>query len=131
MGLGVDNALVCPSRCAVIPAGPDPNAALTEGFFELAARQNPRSTTAALVSVDAEFFRNPVLGAKANAGKRGTEVVHESTSPLPTGDFKTVVDAVTEAGGSLFRIERAGEKPAPHDARCSGKSLSRRHADVR
>jgi hypothetical protein len=44
-----------------IPTGPDPNAALTEGFFALAAKQKTRPTTVALVSADAEFSRNPIL----------------------------------------------------------------------
>lgn len=79
MGLGVNNALVHPHYFAVIPTGPDPNTALTEGFFELAAEQNPRPTTVALVSADAEFSRNPILGAKANAEKYGFKVAHEST----------------------------------------------------
>ncbi|WP_207930345.1 hypothetical protein [Streptomyces hainanensis] len=47
----------------MIPTGPDPKAALTEGFFALAARQRPRSETVALVSADAEFWRDPMLGA--------------------------------------------------------------------
>jgi branched-chain amino acid transport system substrate-binding protein len=42
MGLGVNNALAYPNYFAMIPTGPDPNAALTEGFFELAAKQTPR-----------------------------------------------------------------------------------------
>ncbi|MFI6699688.1 hypothetical protein ACIBJC_12050 [Streptomyces sp. NPDC050509] len=51
----------------MIPTGPDPNAALTDGFFELVAQPNPRPTTVALFSADAEFSRNPVLGARAHA----------------------------------------------------------------
>ncbi|WP_220729525.1 hypothetical protein [Streptomyces radicis] len=49
MGLGVNNALHCPSYFAMIPTGPDPNAALTEGYFALAAEQKPRPETVALV----------------------------------------------------------------------------------
>ncbi|MGI5438580.1 amino acid ABC transporter substrate-binding protein [Streptomyces shenzhenensis] len=102
MGLGVNNALVYPNYFAMIPTGPDPNAALTEGFFELAAQQNPRPTTVALVSADAEFSRNPVLGAKDNAEKYGIKVVHEVTYPLSTEDFKPVIDAVAETGSDLL-----------------------------
>ncbi|RMB79595.1 amino acid ABC transporter substrate-binding protein [Streptomyces shenzhenensis] len=102
MGLGVNNALVYPKYFAMIPTGPDPNAALTEGFFELAAQQNPRPTTVALVSADAEFSRNPVLGAKDNAEKYGIKVVHEVTYPLSTEDFKPVIDAVAETGSDLL-----------------------------
>ena len=36
MGLGVNNHLAYENYFAMIPTGPDPSAALTEGFFELA-----------------------------------------------------------------------------------------------
>src|SRR5712672_4319457 len=84
MGLGVNNALAYPNYFAMIPTGPDPNAALTEGFFALAAEQQPRPATVALVAADAEFSRNPILGAKANAQKYDFKIVHETTYPLAT-----------------------------------------------
>lgn len=102
MGLGVNNALAYPNYFAMIPTGPDPNAALTEGFFELAAAQMPRPLTVALVSADAEFSRNPIRGAKANAEKYGFQIVHEATYPLATEDFAPVIDAVAESGCDLL-----------------------------
>src|SRR5450631_2485691 len=86
MGLGVNNTLGYPNYFAMIPTGPDPNAALTEGFFALAANQKPRPHTVALISADAEFSRNPILGAKDNAKKYAFAIVHEATYPLSTQD---------------------------------------------
>jgi branched-chain amino acid transport system substrate-binding protein len=102
MGLGVNNALAYPNYFAMIPTGPDPNAALTEGFFALAAEQRPRPTTVALVSADAEFSRNPILGAKANAKKDGFQIVHEAIYPLSTENFVPVIDAVAESNCDLL-----------------------------
>jgi branched-chain amino acid transport system substrate-binding protein len=102
MGLGVNNALAYPGYFAMIPTGPAPNAALTEGFFELAAAQAPRPSTVALLSADAEFSRNPILGAKANAAKHGFRIVHESTYPLSTQDFTPAIDAVAESRCDLL-----------------------------
>jgi branched-chain amino acid transport system substrate-binding protein len=102
MGLGVNNTLHYPNYFAMIPTGPDPNAALTEGFFALAAEQTPRPATVALLSADAEFSRNPILGAKANAEKYGFRVVYEATYPLTTGDFKPVIDAVAKSNCDLL-----------------------------
>lgn len=102
MGLGVNNTLAYPNYFAMIPTGTDPNAALTEGYFELASRQLPRPTTVALVSADAEFARNPVRGAKANAEKYGFQVVHEATYPLATDDFKPVIDTAAASGCDLL-----------------------------
>jgi len=102
MGLGVNNALAYPNYFAMIPTGPDPNAALTEGFFALAAEQRPRPETVALVSADAEFSHNPILGAKANAETYGFRIVHEATYPLTTENFTPVIDAVAKSGCDLL-----------------------------
>ena len=102
MGLGVNNALAYPNYFAMIPTGPDPNAALTDGFFALAAQQKPRPVTVALVSADAEFSRNPILGAKANVKKYDFMIVHEATYPLTTKDFTPVIDAVAESNCDLL-----------------------------
>jgi branched-chain amino acid transport system substrate-binding protein len=102
MGLGVNNVLAYPNYFAMIPTGPDPNAALTEGFFALAAEQRPRPATVALVSAEAEFSRNPILGAKANAEKYGIRIVHESTYSMTTDNFAPVIDAVAESGCDML-----------------------------
>jgi branched-chain amino acid transport system substrate-binding protein len=102
MGLGVNNKLAYPHYFAMIPTGPDPNSALTEGFFELAAEQKPRPTTVALLSADAEFSRNPIRGAKDNAAKYGFRIVHEAVYPLTTTDFTPLIDAVARSGGDLL-----------------------------
>src|SRR5258707_7985081 len=91
MGLGVNNALAYPNYFAMIPTGPDPNAALTEGFFALAAQQQPRPATAALVSADAEFSRHSNLRAKAQAQKYGLEIMHHASYPLTTHDFTLAI----------------------------------------
>lgn len=102
MGLGVNNALAYPNYFAMIPTGPDPNAALTEGFFALAAEQRPRPATVALVSAVAEFSRNPILGAKVNSEKYGFRIVHKATYPLATENFKPIIDAVAESDCDLL-----------------------------
>jgi branched-chain amino acid transport system substrate-binding protein len=96
MGLGVNNTFQYPNYFAMIPTGPEPNTALTEGFFAVAAVQSPRPRTVVLLAADAEFARNPVLGGKANAVKYGFDVVHESTYPLDTNNFRPFVDRAAE-----------------------------------
>jgi branched-chain amino acid transport system substrate-binding protein len=102
MGLGVNNALGYPNYFAMIPTGPDPNAALTEGFFALAAEQRPRPATVALLSADAEFSRNPILGANANAEKYSFRIVYEATYPLTTENFAPIIDAVANSNCDLL-----------------------------
>jgi branched-chain amino acid transport system substrate-binding protein len=98
MGLGVNRELAYPGYFAMIPTGPDPNAALTEGFFAVAAAQSPRPTKVALVTADAEFARNPVLGARANAKKYGFTIVREVSYPLQTTNFSPIFDEVADSG---------------------------------
>ena len=110
MGLGVNREFAYPGYFAMIPTGPDPNAALTEGFFAVAAEQSPRPTKVALVTADAEFARNPVLGAKANAKKYGFSIVREVSYPLKTANFTPIIDQVAESGcEALFLCSYLGD----------------------
>lgn len=102
MGLGVNNALSYTNYFAMIPTGPDPNAALTEGFFEIAAQQKPRPMTVALLSADAVFSKNPILGARAYAEKHGFKVIHEAEYSLATTDFAPILDAVAASNCDLL-----------------------------
>jgi branched-chain amino acid transport system substrate-binding protein len=95
MGLGVNNALNYPGYFAMIPTGPHPNSALTEGFFDLASIQNPKPATVALIAADAEFSRNPISGAKENAKAHEIRVVFERNYPLSTTDFAPLLDPIT------------------------------------
>jgi branched-chain amino acid transport system substrate-binding protein len=97
MGLGVNNTFRYPNYFAMIPTGPAPNTSLTEGFFDLASQQSPKPKTIALLSADAEFSRNPIIGAKENAKKYGFRIVHESVYPLITNNFVPYIDKVAES----------------------------------
>jgi branched-chain amino acid transport system substrate-binding protein len=91
MGLGVNTRFNYPGYFVMIPTGPDPSTALTEGFFDVAAQQKPRPQTVAIVAADADFSRNPILGARANAPKHGLRVISESKYPLSTKDFAPIL----------------------------------------
>jgi branched-chain amino acid transport system substrate-binding protein len=91
MGLGVNNALNYDRFFAMIPTGPDPNAALTVGFFEAASRQVKQGGTVAIVAADADFTKNPIVGARANADQFGLKVISETKYSLATEDFTDVL----------------------------------------
>ena len=97
MGLGVNNTFHYPNYFAMIPTGSAPNSSLTEGFFELASHQSPKPETIALLSAEAEFSLNPIIGAKENAKKYAFGIVHESVYPLSTTNFVSVIDKVAES----------------------------------
>ena len=66
-------------------------------LFELAAEQNPKPLRVALVGADAEYSRNALDGAKANAKAMGFEIVFERTYPLSTTDYTSIVRAMAAA----------------------------------
>jgi branched-chain amino acid transport system substrate-binding protein len=94
MALAVNAALKYSNYFVMIPTGPHPPAALTEGFFELAARQVPKPQTLAILAADASFSKAPIQGAKGHAEKHGFRVVSEELYPLSTTDFSTYIDRV-------------------------------------
>ena len=55
-----------PKYFSMLPFGPTPVKTFAEGFFDLAAAQNPKPSTVAIVATDAEF-QPFLLGGVANA----------------------------------------------------------------
>jgi branched-chain amino acid transport system substrate-binding protein len=87
MALAVNASLNYPNYFVMIPTGPHPSEALTEGFFSLAASQSPKPKTMAILAADAPFSKSPVQGAKAHADKHAFEVVSEALYPLSATDL--------------------------------------------
>jgi branched-chain amino acid transport system substrate-binding protein len=87
MALAVNATLGYANYFVMIPTGPQPNEALTEGFFKLAAGQTPKPVSMAILAADAPFSKSPVLGAKAHADKHGFRLVSEDRYPLSTTDL--------------------------------------------
>src|SRR5580698_5185950 len=56
---------------SMLPTGPEPQKAFAEGFFKLAAAQNPRPKTVAIVAADAEFAQNAADGARQTIKEMG------------------------------------------------------------
>src|SRR5262245_48507520 len=78
----------------IAPNGPDPAGSFSEGFFELAAGQNPRPKTVALVGADAEFPQNALVGARAHVKRLGFQTVYDKTYPPNTVDYTPIVRAI-------------------------------------
>src|SRR5260370_17404048 len=82
-GLAVNTEFNYPKFFAMIPTGPAPKPSFTEGFFEVAAAQNPKPLTAALIPADQEFSKNACEGAPGNAKKHRISIVYDQTYPPP------------------------------------------------
>ena len=89
----------------MIPTGgPNPKQTITEGFFQVAAAQNPKPKTVAIAAEDAEFSHNAAEGARANAKQFGFEVVYDKTYPPNTTDFSPIVRAIQAANADFVVI---------------------------
>jgi branched-chain amino acid transport system substrate-binding protein len=82
MALAVNASFDYSNYFVMIPTGPRPNEALTEGFFALAAKLSPKPGSMAILAADALFSKGPVQGAKVHADKHGFKVVSDARYPL-------------------------------------------------
>jgi branched-chain amino acid transport system substrate-binding protein len=104
--LDVNAQFKYPKYFALLPTGQDTKGSFTEGFFEIAAAQNPKPKTVALAAADAEFAQNACDGARANAKKFGFKVVYDKSYPPPpkTTDFTPIVRALKAANADLVVV---------------------------
>ena len=94
-GLDVNSEFHYPNYFSIIPAGGEhPKEAFSAGFFAMAAAANPRPKTIALVGADAEFARNAVDGARAQAKRDGYKIVYDNTYPPTTADYTPIIRAI-------------------------------------
>jgi branched-chain amino acid transport system substrate-binding protein len=77
------------------PAGGEtPRNALSQGFFAVAEMMNPKPQTVALVGADAEFGKNAMEGARANAKQAGLKIVYDQAYPPATTDYSPIVRSI-------------------------------------
>src|SRR5262245_47628235 len=93
-GLANNEKYQYPRYFQISPGGPKAAQSFSDGFFELAAKQNPRPKTVALVGADAEFPHNALAGARENLKKYGWQVVYDKTYPPSTVDYTPIVRAI-------------------------------------
>src|SRR5260370_23798840 len=103
-GLAVNSEFHYPNYFAMIPSGPLPKRAFTQGFFDVAVKQNPKPQTVAIVAADAEFSVNASDGARDNAKAAGVNVVYDKRYPPSTTDFAPIVRAIAATNPDLAII---------------------------
>jgi branched-chain amino acid transport system substrate-binding protein len=102
--LDINSEFHYPKYFSMLPTGPKPREAFTEGLFHTAAAQNPKPQTVALASEDAEFARNACEGARENAMTFGFKIVYDKTFPPGTTDFSPVTRALQAANADLVVV---------------------------
>lgn len=95
LGLGVNSEFKYPRYFAMAPTGgPDPKAAISKGFFDVAMAQNPKPQTIAIAAADAEFSSRAAEGARENAKAAGLKVVYDKSYPPTTTDYSPIMRAI-------------------------------------
>ena len=93
-GLANNEKYKYPNYFQISPNGPEPETSTALGFFELAARQNPKPQTVAIVGADAEYPQNALVGARDLIKKFGFKTVYDKTYPPSTVDYTPIVRAI-------------------------------------
>jgi len=104
-GLDANSEFHYPRYFSFIPtAGPNPKQTISEGFFQVAAAQNPKPQTVAIAAEDAEFSRNAAEGARANAKQYGFNVIYDKTYPPNSTDYSPVIRAIQATNADLVVV---------------------------
>lgn len=112
----------------IMPAGPRPSVDWSQGFFEVAAKQQPRPTTLAIVAADAEFPQNAAVGVRENAKKYGFRIVYDGKYPPATTDFTPIVRAIKATNPDVVYVasyppDSVGMLRAAHEVRLEPKLM--------
>jgi branched-chain amino acid transport system substrate-binding protein len=103
-GVGVNRHFNYGRYFSMVPVGPEGVKAFSKGFFELAAAQQPKPQTVAMLSADAEFAKTSADGARENAATYGFKIVYDKSYPPATTDFAPTVRAVQATGADIVFV---------------------------
>jgi branched-chain amino acid transport system substrate-binding protein len=103
-GLDVNSQFKYPNYFSVLPTGPKTKPSFTEGVFQVAMAQNPKPTTVALTSEDAEFSKAACDGARENAKTFGVKIVYDKSFPPGTTDFSPIVRALQASNAEIVIV---------------------------
>ena len=93
-----------PKYFSMLPFGPTPVQTFAEGYFDLAAAQNPKPTTVAIVATDAEFQHKAAESAREHAKRTGIKIVYDRAYPPNTVDFTPIVNAIQAAHPDMVYV---------------------------
>jgi branched-chain amino acid transport system substrate-binding protein len=104
--LDINEEFHYPKYFSMLPVGPDPRPAISEGFFDIikANKEKLGLKTIALATGDGEATRNGTDGARVNLKKAGLDVVYDKNYPLTTTDFTPIIRAIQAANADVVFI---------------------------
>lgn len=104
-GLDVNSEFHYDRYFSIMPAGGEhPKEAFSQGFFAVAAAMTPKPETIALVGADAEFPKNALDGARAQAKRASYKIVYDHTYPPSTADYTPIVRAIQAVNPDIVYV---------------------------
>src|SRR3954463_5737061 len=99
--IGINDQYKYDKYFSMVPVGSDGVNAFSKGFFEMAAQQNPKPQTVAIIAADAEFAQSAAAGARVEMKKHGFKLIYDKSYPPSTTDFTPVMRAVQAANADI------------------------------
>ena len=104
--IGINRQFNYDNYFSMVSVGPEGVNAFSIGFFELAAAQNPKPQTVAILAADAEFAQSAADGAREEIKKHGFKLVYDQSYP-PSDHRLRAGDARRPGGQSRHRLSSA------------------------
>jgi branched-chain amino acid transport system substrate-binding protein len=102
--IGINDKFHYPKYFSMVSTGPEGVDAFSIGFFDLAAAQQPKPQTVAILAADAEFAQSAAAGARNQIKKHGFTLIYDQSYPPSTTDFGPVVRAVRATNPDIVYI---------------------------
>jgi branched-chain amino acid transport system substrate-binding protein len=99
--IGINDEYKYDKYFSMVPVGSDGVNSFSKGFFEMAAKQNPKPQTVAIIAADAEFGQSAAAGAREELKKHGFKLIFDKSYPPNTTDFTPVMRAVQAANADI------------------------------
>src|SRR6476661_5593451 len=102
--IGINDKYHYPKYFSMVSTGPEGIDSFSIGFFDMAAAQQPKPRTVAIIAADAEFAQSAADGARSQIKKHGFNLVYEQSYPPSTTDFAPVIRAVQATNPDIVYI---------------------------
>jgi branched-chain amino acid transport system substrate-binding protein len=102
--IGINDKFHYPKYFSMVSTGPEGVDAFSIGFFDLAAAQQPKPLTVAILAADAEFAQSAAAGARSQIKKHGFNLIYDQSYPPSTTDFGPVVRVVRATNPDIVYI---------------------------
>ena len=102
--IGINDKFNYDKYFSMVSVGPEGVNSFSIGFFNMAAAQNPKPQTVAILAADAEFAQGAAQGAREEIKKHGFKIVYDKSYPPSTTDFGPVVRAVQATNPDIVYI---------------------------